>query len=92
MEPLFLQIKHLLGSTDVDDVVADDVVADAAAAAEDVACCSCLLLLSFDVEVLDVSVVVVDNLIDFRFPCSFSFFLIFLFFARFILVESVKYL
>ena len=84
MEPLFLQIKHLLGSTDVDDVVAD--------AAEDVACCSCLLLLSFDVEVVDVSVVVVYNLIDFRFPCSFSFFLIFLFFARFILVESVKYL
>ena len=46
MEPLFLQIKHLLGSTDVDDVVA---VADV------------------DVEVVDASVVVVDNLMDFRF-------------------------
>ena len=64
MEPLFLQIKHLLGSTYVDDVVA---------VAENVACC-CFLMLKLSMRVFLHIITYWHFLIDEQAPTGISIF------------------
>ena len=65
MKPLFLHIKHLLGSTAVDVAAATDADGNACFPYVDV-----VVVVAVSVSVV---VVVADNLIDFRVPCSFAF-------------------